>query len=187
MDFRPISDDSDGSDDEVGENSHTELDDERAADMPDEAPAENVGDLPDEETDALDNAEQDVPAAAELPRKQKFCNLDAVCDESKYDALPPQKKRHTYKNAKGAIVMNYDTEKPEDRPSRRGANNILHNRPGPRGAAKRVKTPLDAFALFVGDWMIEKVIEYTNRVIQPFLDQYEAIISKYSFYKLVDP
>ena len=39
------------------------------------------------------NAELDVPAAAELPHKQKFCNLDAVCDESNYDALPPQRKK----------------------------------------------------------------------------------------------
>ena len=110
IDFRQISDDSDGSDDEVYENSHTELDDERAADMLGEAPAENIGDLPDKGTDAVDNTEQDVPAAAELPRKQKFRNLDAVCDENNYEALPPQrKKRHTYKNAKGTIVMNYDT------------------------------------------------------------------------------
>ena len=85
--------------------------------------------------------------------------------------------------------MNYNTEKPEARPSRSGANNILHKRPDPRGAAKRVKTPLDVFALFVDDSMLEKVVEYTNKVIQPFRDQYKAIISeseKYSFYKLVD-
>ena len=85
--------------------------------------------------------------------------------------------------------MNYDTEKPEARPSRRGANNILHNRPGPRGAAKRVKTLFDAFDLFLDDRVLEKIVEYTNKVIQPFLDQYETIISessKYSFYKLND-
>ena len=73
--------------------------------------------------------------------------------------------------------MNYNKEKREARPSCRGAN-ILHNRPGLRGAAKRVKTPLDAFALFVEDKMLEKIVEYTNKVIQPFLHQYEAIISK---------
>ena len=121
---------------------------------------------------------------------KNFGNLDAVCYESNYDTLPPQiKKCHTYKNAKGTIVINYNTEKPEVRPSRRGANNIFHNRPGSRGAAKRVKTPLDAFALLVDDRMLEKVVEYTNKVIKPFLDQYELIISeshKYSFYNLVD-
>ena len=102
IDFRPKSDDLDGSDDEVGENSHTELDDERAANMLDEVHAENVGDLPDKGIDAVENTEQDVPAAAELPHKQIFHSLDALCDESNYDALPPQRKKcHTYKNGKG--------------------------------------------------------------------------------------
>ena len=57
--FCSIMDDLDGSDDEVGENSHTELDDERAA-MLDEAPAENVGDLPEEGTDTIGNVEQEL-------------------------------------------------------------------------------------------------------------------------------
>ena len=60
IDIRPISDNWDGSDDEVGENSHTKLDDERAANMLDEAPAENVGDLPDEGNDPVDNAVMSV-------------------------------------------------------------------------------------------------------------------------------
>ena len=33
-----------------------------------------------------------VEVVTAVPRKQKFLNLDKVCDENNYDDLPPQRK-----------------------------------------------------------------------------------------------
>ena len=125
-----------------------------------------------------------------VPRKQKFLNLEKVCDENNYDDLPPQRKEtYKYENSKKTITMMYSTKNPDTRLQRRQQNNILHNTPGPPREAKRATTPIEAFELFITNEMIEKIVENTNKNIEPFLEMNRHLIEnskKYTSYKKVD-
>ena len=71
----------------------------------------------------------------------------------------------------------------------RGAENILKNAPGPKGAAKYVKTPIEAFTLFFTDNMINSITRCTNEAIQPVLEKFSDVLdtsSKYTHFALVD-
>ena len=71
----------------------------------------------------------------------------------------------------------------------RGTENILKNAPGPRGAAMYVKTPIEAFALFFTDDMINSITRCTNEVIQPVLEKFSDVLdfsSTYTHFALVD-
>ena len=68
-------------------------------------------------------------------------------------------------------------------------NNILHKTPGPRREAKRSTTPIEAFELFITNEMIEKIVENTNKNIEPFLEMnrhFTENSNKYTSYKKVD-
>ena len=87
------------------------------------------------------------------------------------------------------IPMMYSTKNPDTRLQRRQQNNILHNTSGPRREAKRATTPKEAFELFITNEMIEKIVENTNKNIEPFLEMNRHLIensNKYTSYKKVD-
>ena len=115
--------------------------------------------------------EHDLP----LPRKQKFTNLAAS---------------YSYTDARKTFTIHCKTLKDDRRFfQRRGKNNMLKNTPGPRRAAKRVTTPVEAFELFITNEMLEKIFEYTNASTDPFLRRYGDLIensNKYSWYKPID-
>ena len=69
------------------------------------------------------------------------------------------------------------------------SQNILKHAPGPRLAATRARTPLEAFSLFINHEMLNTIVENTNTVIETFLAGKQDMIDdsdKYSFYKKVD-
>ena len=131
-----------------------------------------------------------VEVVTAVPRKQKFLNLEKVCDENNYDDLPPQRKEtYKYENSKKTITIMYSTKNPDTRLQRRQQNNILHKTSGPRREAKRATTPIEAFELFIANEMIEKIVENTNKNIEPFLEMNRHLIensNKYTSYKKVD-
>ena len=113
--------------------------------------------------------------------------MEKVCDKNNYDDLPPQRKEtYKYENSKKTITMMYSTKNPDTRRQGRQQNNILHNTPGPRREAKRATTPIEAFELFITNKMIEKIVENTNKNIEPFLEMNRHLIensNKYTSYK----
>ena len=69
------------------------------------------------------------------------------------------------------------------------SQNILKHAPGPRLAATRARTPLEAFSLFINHEMLNTIVENTNAVTETFLAGKQDMIDdsdKYSFYKKVD-
>ena len=90
-------------------------------------------------------------------------------------------------DAKKTFQVEYTTVKEEVLGQRRRQNIVKHV-PGPRRNAKIVKTPAEAFSLFISDDMLNKIIIKTNTAIDRFLEnQTEACASnKYPFYKHVD-
>ena len=110
-----------GENDEVDQNFDVESDNEETNEEVEEEEEEEP------ETDFA------VEVVTAVPRKQKFLNLEKVCDENNYDDLPPQRKEtYKYENSKKTITMMYSTKNPDARLQRRQQNNILHNTPGPR-------------------------------------------------------
>ena len=131
--------------------------------------SEDVDDFPIVEPVDFEDAEVDEENP--LPHKQKFSNLDEVCDQSKYDDLPAQHRAsYSDANASKTFVMKYSTVKVHDDAlfSKRGRTNILKNTPGPRRAAKHVETPLEAFGLFITDQMLQKIVTNTNLLVDSF-------------------
>ena len=50
--------------------------------------------------------------APELPRKQKFVNIDEITALDNFDTLPPQEQNFFhYSDAKGTFVLNWHTDK----------------------------------------------------------------------------
>ena len=71
----------------------------------------------------------------------------------------------------------------------RGAENVMKNKPGPRGAEKYVKTPVEAFQLFMTDEMISNIVTHTNNVLQPVIERFSDLLTrsdKYPHFRLVD-
>ena len=100
-----------GENEEVDQNVDAESDNEETNDAEPEPEAE------DQEADFA------VEVVTAVPRKQKFLNLDKVCDENNYDDLPPQRKvTHKYQNSNKTITMTYNTQKPDTRLARRQRN-----------------------------------------------------------------
>ena len=166
-----------GENDEVDQNFDVESDNE-------ETNEEVVEEEEEPETDFA------VEVVTAVPRKQKFLNLEKVCDENNYDDLPPQRKEiYKYENSKKTITMMYSTKNPDTRLQRRQQNNILDNTPGPRREAKRATTPIEAFELFITNELNEKIVENTNKNIERFLEMSRYLIessNKYTSYKTVD-
>ena len=119
-----------------------------------------------DDTENFDRDNSAIGEQEDLPRKQKFKNLDEVLDESNYVDLPVQPD-HSFSctDARKTMTINWNTNRENENLQLRGAENILKNLPGPRGAAKYVQTPIKSFRLFFPDKMVNNVVGYTNGVI----------------------
>ena len=146
------------------------------------------------DTENFDAADNDIigedEEEEELPRKQKFKNLDEVLDESKYADLPPQPDlSFSYSDAKKTMQITWNAIPENGNLQHRGAQNILKNTPGPRGAAKYVQTPIEAFRLFFTDNMVNNIVRYTNYAIRPVIERFSDVLEasdKYTHFRLVD-
>ena len=106
-----VDDESDSTDDEsdgVPEQESIE-DDREEKDNDDGEDEEVVGDDNDNAqiepvTDDADDANINDPVPAELPKKQKFKNLDEVANEDNY-VDPPTQRKHTFKYADAKNTM----------------------------------------------------------------------------------
>ena len=58
--------------------------------------------------------------------------------------------------------IKYTTNKPENQLNKTPSQNILKHAPGPILAAKRARTPLEAFSLFINHEILNNIIENTN-------------------------
>ena len=140
--------------------------------------------------DDADDANIDNPMPAELPKKEKFKNLDKVLDEDSYVDLPVQRKRTCkYADVKNTMKINLEAIPSQQSLQPRGTVNILKHKPGPRGTAKQVQTPLESFNLFFTDEMLEKVVTYTNNSIEPAMERFSDLLKesdKYLNFRKVD-
>ena len=83
-----------GENDEVNQNFDVESDNE-----------ETNEEVVEEEEPETDFAVEVVTA---VPRKQKFLNLEKVCDQNNYDDLPPQRKEtYKYENSNNSYDVQY--------------------------------------------------------------------------------
>ena len=87
------------------------------------------------------------------------------------------------------MTINWNTNPENGNLRPRGAENILKNVPGPRGAAKYVQTPIESFRVFFTDEMVNNIVGYTNDVIRPVLERFSDVLeasTKYTHFCLVD-
>ena len=180
---------------------HRFVDSDSDTDFSDDESDGDFGDVNNRETEEIDDCDEneatfgdldetDEPmSVAELPKKQKFKNLDEVLDENKYIDLPVQRNRtFKYSDAKKTMEIKWETN-PNQVLHQRGAVNIMKHRPGPRGAAKRAQSPIEAFNLFFTDEMLEKVVMYTNNAIEPAMEGFANLLEesdKYPHFRKVD-
>ena len=105
--------------------------------------------------------EEDVGKS--LPRKQKFKNSDEVVNEKNYDQLSQQKKfQATVETKDKEFRIKYTTNKPVNQLNKIPSQNILKHAPGLRLDAKRARTPLEAFYLFINHEKLNTIVENTN-------------------------
>ena len=89
-----------GENDEVDQNFDVESDNEKTnEDVVEEEPETNFA----------------VEVVTAVPCKQKFLNLEKVCDENNYDLPPQRKESYKYENSKKTITMMYSTKNPDTR------------------------------------------------------------------------
>ena len=133
-----------------------------------------MNDEDDEEEDENRNpdAEPDIGELQPRPRKYKFKNLDDVANVKNFDDLPSQPKIDSrYVDSTGKFIMNLSTEKVLDARGRRESLNVIKHAPGPRGEAKHVTTPFEAWNLFITPDILE-VVAYTNESIHTFRSKF---------------
>ena len=118
-----------------------------------------------------------------LPRKQKFKNLDEVVNEKNYDELPQQKKfQATVETKDKKFRIKYTTNKPVNQLNKTPSQNILKHALGPRLNSFR------GIFLFINHEMLNTIVENTNTVIETFLVGKQDMINdsdRYSSYKKV--
>ena len=94
-----------------------------------------------------------------------------------------------HKRQKNPVKIKWQTVPREPALQPRGAENIMKNRPGPPGLAKRVKTSLQLFKLFFTDGMLGKIVLYTNNSIEPAMEWFSTLLAerdKYLHFQKVD-
>ena len=125
---------------------------------------------------------------AELPKKQKFKNLEEVLDEDSYfDLLAQRIDTFKYADATNTMKISRETISSQHLLQPNGTVNILKHTPGPRGTAKQVQSPLQSFNLFFTDEMLEQVVTYTNNSIKPAMERFLLKESdKYPHFRKVD-
>ena len=96
--------------------------------------------------------------------------MDAVLNEDNYAAVSLQENRKfLYIDATKTVNITWNAVGYQNL-HRRGAENICKNVPGPRGAAKYAKTPVEAFTLFFTKSMVKNIFRYTNAVVQSAIE-----------------
>ena len=121
--------------------------------------------------------------------EKRFKTLDDVLNNNNYDNAPLQAERNfEYTLSKKMVKMEWKTNK-NKQIHKRGAENVYKNKPGPRRAAKSVKNPSSLFKLFFTDKMIDNIVQYTNKNMEPVINNFSDPrdrSTKYSHVKLVD-
>ena len=142
-----------------------------------------------DDTENFDDDNIVIGEQEELPRKQKFKNLEEVLDESNYVDLTAQPDlSFSYTDARKTMTINWNTNPENGNIRPRGKENIFKNVPGPRGAAKYVQTPIESFSLFFTDEMVNNIVGYTNDIIRPVLEKFSDVLdasTKYTHFRLV--
>ena len=82
----------------------------------------------------------DFEKSATIQWKQRFKFLDDILNDNNYDNATPQAERSfEYTGSKKKVKMEWKINK-DKKIHKRGAENVYKNKPGPRRAAKSVKT-----------------------------------------------
>ena len=134
---------------------------------------------PDDEIDMeLDDNTPSVATAiddATPARKQIFSDLEKVLNLDNYDPLSVQEySKFENSNSSKSFQVEWETvrennQRNSGRPPKR---NILHNKPGPRNAARSVADPIESFSLFIPDSLIDSILKFTNNRISTFHKQF---------------
>ena len=142
-----------------------------------------------EDEEEMEEHDELLDDRIELPKKEMFKNLDTVLNEDNYANLQPQENRKfLYSDAKKTVNITWNTVSDRN-VHRRGAENIYKDVPGPRGAAKYAKTPVEAFTLSSTKGIIKNIVRYTNAVIQPAIERFSDLFEQsdeYPHFRLVD-
>ena len=105
-----------------------------------------------------------------------------------YNAPLQAERSFEYTDSKKKVKMEWKTNK-DNQMHKRGAENVYKNKPGPRRAAKSVKNSSSSFKLFFMDKMIDNLVQYTNKNMQPVIDNVSDPLdgsTKYSHVRPVD-
>ena len=87
------------------------------------------------------------------------------------------------------MKINWETIPSQQSLQPRGTVSTLKHKPGPRGTAKQVQTPLQSFNLFFTDKILENVVTYTNSSIESAMERFSDILKecdKYPHFRKVD-
>ena len=135
---------------------HSFIDEDDAEEHETSSPDSNIEEIVDVEP--IDEVEFDDEVEA-VPRKQKFFNLDDVLNLENYDILPEQESsQFHYTNSKGQFTMTWHASK-QYQSGRAPSRNVLRYQPGPRGLARKVTNPFEAFSLFITDDMLNNMVD----------------------------
>ena len=124
-----------------------------------------------------------------ISRKEKFKNFDDVFNLHSYHILLAQEPIFffDYFDSNGQFVMDWTTTKQGTSVGRAPNQNII--KPGPRRRAKQVTDSLEAFSLFITDYMLTSIVEYTNSNNPDFRRKFENVIvtsNKYTHCDITD-
>ena len=113
-----------------------------------------------------------------------------VLNDNNYDNAPPQAEpSFEYTDSKKTVKMEWKTNKDKQVHKRGVDENGNKTKPGPRRAAKTVKNLSSLFKLFFTDKMMDNIVQYTNKNMQPVIDKFSDPrngSTKHSHAKLVD-
>ena len=113
--------------------------------------------------------------APEIPRKQKFANIDEITVLDNFDSLPSQEHNvFRYSDTKDTFLW-ADTLIKFCRKS--PCLNVTTVWPGSRSDAKNVLNPLESFLVFISDDMINEIVTNANNSIWDFRDCFRYILA----------
>ena len=78
--------------------------------------------------------------------------------------------------------MEWKTNKDKQIHKRR-FENVYKNKPGPRHAAKSIKSPSSSFKLVFTNKMMRNIVQYTDKNIQPVLDKFSDTLDVSTKYR----
>ena len=113
--------------------------------------------------------------APEVPRKQKFANIDEITVLDNFDSLPSQEHNASHYLIQKTLFLWAGTLIKFRRKS--PCLNVTTVWPGSRSDAKNVSNPLESFLLFISDDMINEIVTNTNNSIWDFRDCFRYILA----------